>query len=59
MLYKNIKKKKFSHPNIGMINLLLDKLKLVAKNRNIKSYKNPGWSAGDMRQWPKKKKKNV
>ena len=40
-----------------MINLLLGKLKLVAKNRNIKSYKNPGWSAGDMRQWPKKKEK--
>ena len=40
-----------------MINLLLHKPKLVAKNRNIKSYKNPGWSAGDMRQWPKKKEK--
>ena len=26
--------------NINMINLLLDELKLIAKNRNIKDYKN-------------------
>ena len=40
LIDSNMKKKKISVHNINMINISLDELKLVAKNRNIKDYEN-------------------
>ena len=41
ILYYNIIKKRFFFcPNINIINLSLDKLKLIAKNSNIQGYEN-------------------
>ena len=47
----------FFSPNIRMINLSLNELKLITKSRNIKDYKNK--SENDLIKIPNKPKPNI